>query len=331
MSIESCPHITIVGAGQMGSRHLQGLALIDREIDVSVVDPSNSSLKLAETRFQEMAVNEFVRSVTYSESMETLDKNIDLAIIASNSNVRRRIIEDLLDRVDVRYMILEKVAFQSVDDFQAVLELFKKEEVKAWVNCAKRMHPVYKNIRRELRDEDIIHMQVIGGKWGLACNAIHLLDLFAFLTGEIVQKIDTSGLDPKIYESKRNGFIELGGKIESETPRGDYLTLTDNKELKEIEIQQHITSDNHHYNIFQLDGKYNHEHKKNGWQVQEETFPEFPQSQLTHLIVQSVLDSGECDLSSLDESYILHKPMLEGFINHIEKITGKKYDKCPIT
>ena len=331
MNIDSIPHIAIIGAGEIGSRHLQGLALIDRRIDVSVVDPSHSSLKLAKTRFQEINVNEFLRSVKYSESIEALDQNIDLVIISTNSNVRKRIIEELLNRLEVRNMILEKVVFQSADDFHTVLELFKKKEVKAWVNCGKRMHPVFKNIRRELQDEDIIHMQVIGGKWGLACNAIHLLDLFAFLTGEIVQKIDTSGLDPKIYESKRNGFIELGGKIESETTRGDYLTLTDNKELKEMEIQQHITSDNHHYNIFQLDGKYNHEHKKNGWQVQEETFPEFPQSQLTHLIVQSVLDSGECDLSSLDESFILHKPMLEGFINHIEKITGKKYDKCPIT
>ena len=75
MNIDSIPHIAIIGAGEIGSRHLQGLALIDRRIDVSVVDPSHSSLKLAKTRFQEISVNEFLRSVKYSEPIEALDQN----------------------------------------------------------------------------------------------------------------------------------------------------------------------------------------------------------------------------------------------------------------
>ena len=35
-------HIVIIGAGQLGSRHLQGLSRVDRAIRISVIDPDSS-------------------------------------------------------------------------------------------------------------------------------------------------------------------------------------------------------------------------------------------------------------------------------------------------
>jgi predicted dehydrogenase len=46
--------IVIIGAGQLGSRHLQALRLIDEPIRIQVVDPSHESLKVAEERFNQV-------------------------------------------------------------------------------------------------------------------------------------------------------------------------------------------------------------------------------------------------------------------------------------
>ena len=43
--------IVLVGAGNIGSRHLQALALLDRDANIQVIDTLESSLKLAEERF----------------------------------------------------------------------------------------------------------------------------------------------------------------------------------------------------------------------------------------------------------------------------------------
>jgi hypothetical protein len=55
------------------------------------------------------------------------------------------------------------------------------------------------------------------------------------------------------------------------------------------------------------------------------------QSQLSSIAVQQILDTGESDLATLEESFAIHKPMLEIFNQHLASIIGSGYDKCPIT
>ena len=44
------PHIAIIGAGQIGSRHLQGLTKIKQSINITVIDPNPAALKMAKKR-----------------------------------------------------------------------------------------------------------------------------------------------------------------------------------------------------------------------------------------------------------------------------------------
>jgi len=57
-----------------------------------VVDTNKKSLKIAQARFEEMPVNKYVCSVLYAESMGDIDRDIDLAIIATNADVRRKVV-----------------------------------------------------------------------------------------------------------------------------------------------------------------------------------------------------------------------------------------------
>jgi len=327
---ESHPHIVIIGAGQLGSRHLQGLAKIDRSIDISIIDPNQESLNISRTRFQEMPVNELVHSIRYLRSIQLLHDAVTLAIIATNSDVRRTVIEELLIQKQVRYIILEKVAFQSVEDFQTVITWLEKNRTKAWVNCPRRMYPYYKNLREKFVKEKKLVMLVEGGNWGLACNAIHMLDLFAFLCNETNITLDNVGMERKIYQNKRKGFIELGGKLEAKNSRGDLLMLIDNKESNRPTLLQ-IVSENHRYLIFESMGKAISQHKENNWEIHEEYFTMPLQSELTYLAVQQILDTGNSNLTHINESFNFHKPMINVFNDHFSDVTGKKFTKCPIT
>ena len=262
--------------------------------------------------------------------METLEADVDVAIIATNADVRKSVIENLISVRDVKYVILEKVAFQAIVDFQVVLQLLESNNTKAWVNCSRRMHSFFKTLKADLDPEDRIQGIVEGGNWGLASNTIHMLDLFVFLAGETLFLLNASGLDQKVYQSKRNGFIELGGILEVNNSNGDQLTLIDEKGSTGQTVLS-VSSRNHRYKINHSDGKVFSAHKKDGWKEKEELFQMPLQSELTHLAVQQILDTDRCDITPLKESYVLHKPMLEAFNIHLSMLNGVKYEVCPIT
>lgn len=52
---------------------------------------------------------------------------------------------------------------------------------------------------------------MVGGDWGLGCNAIHFLDLLTFFTGKVDFELDVSHLDSEIRVSKRERFVEFTG------------------------------------------------------------------------------------------------------------------------
>jgi len=78
-------------------------------------------------------------------------------------------------------------------------------------------------------------------------------------------------------------------------------------------------------------GKVLSQHKENNWQYQERPFFMPYQSELTHSAIHQILNTRKSDFTILDESFTLHKPMLEAFNKHLEEFSGTKYGKCPIT
>ena len=80
--------ILISGAGQIGSRHLQGLMKLNFPSKIYVVDPSIKSLALSESRLKEVKnIAPFI-DVSFFSELPKLGK-IDLAIIATTSDIRK--------------------------------------------------------------------------------------------------------------------------------------------------------------------------------------------------------------------------------------------------
>ena len=72
---------------------------MDQEISIDVVDPNSDALKLAKERYEKIPSSNYIRSVKYHEVISNLDGEIDVAIIATNSDVRKQVIDSLIASV----------------------------------------------------------------------------------------------------------------------------------------------------------------------------------------------------------------------------------------
>ena len=247
-------HIAIIGAGQIGSRHLQALKRIDRNVAISVIDKNAQSLKLSQERFEEVGFNVHIQKVSYSEKLNSLDHDVDIAIVATNADVRRRVVEQLLQHAQVRFLILEKVVFQSNADFEVIIDLLNAKKIKTWVNCPRRMYPFYQEMKKRFYADEHIVFNLFGGGWGLACNSIHFLDLFSYITGNNRILLNGSGLDRSIQQHKRQGFKEFTGILRGTTDNGSAISLLDYHGTVTPSII-HIHGKNSSFIIFENQGK----------------------------------------------------------------------------
>jgi len=138
-------NIAIIGAGQLGSRHLQALASLKQNVFIQVIDSSVDSLKTAEIRFKEVSAP-FNGLISFHTEITALKKNIEIAIIATSSKVRRTVVEQLVANSKVQHLILEKFLFVKEEDYDAVDKLLDTHHIKTWVNCPRRMMPFYQEL-----------------------------------------------------------------------------------------------------------------------------------------------------------------------------------------
>lgn len=321
--------IALIGAGQLGSRHLQGLAKSDLEISIEVVEPFEVSRNTAKERFEEIPLNEKILKIDFLENISQLSENLDLVIIATNADVRFKVVKELLENKKVKNLILEKVLFQKIEEYKKVEELLSISNTKCWVNHPRRMFPFYKNLKNQLSNSKNINFSVSGGAWGLGCNGLHFLDCFSYLSSETEIKLDSSLLDRKLYETKRVGFNEFNGMI---TGKISNHTFNVNCFTGEISpIQFNIISNELNILIDESNGWYRICKRENAWkpEIKEEKIIYF-QSELTNILLNDVFYDN-CALPSYNEAMALHIRYLNLLISHTNSFSDIKYDFCPIT
>jgi predicted dehydrogenase len=325
-------NIAIIGAGQLGSRHLQGLSQITHHINAYVVDPSPQSIETAKMRYKEVTeVNGTkIESISFYEDYYLLPDTLDVVIVATNSNVRRKIVETLLNEKTVKNLILEKFLFQEINDFTVVGELLREKNVKAWVNCPRRMWDFYKSLKKEITGAYHIDYSVTGSNIGIGSNSIHFLDQLAFLSEDTSFKLSSAYLDKEIIESKRSGYIEFTGSLSGTTSKGHRFSVTSYRQ-EGVPLVVQINSNRVRCVIRETEQKAFIAYQKDNWAWQEVNFRVMFQSELTHLAVEQILDNGSCALTTYEESSALHIKVLTAFCSHLEKIQSKEVSKCPIT
>ncbi|UCB45284.1 MAG: Gfo/Idh/MocA family oxidoreductase [Spirochaetota bacterium] len=322
--------LALIGAGQLGSRHLQALAKSDFSLEIEVVDKSEESLKTAKDRFSEITENRNVKKVDYYTSVTQIQPEIDLCIIATTSDIRARVTKELLHRASVRYILFEKVLFQSLAEYDEMEGLLKNKGVNAWVNCPRRIYPFYINLKEELANKNDLFFMVYGGEWGLACNAIHFIDLLAFLSGGLDYSIEKDGLDSSVIDSKREGYIELTGTLQGVFGNGCKFFLHSCRGSLAPHIIA-ISSRDSQIIVDEDRGNARLSRRTSNWIWEDLSFAVPFQSDLTHTVVENILLEGKCGLTPFIESAELHKTLLRKLLEYLRTMRGEEVTLCPIT
>jgi len=318
--------IILIGAGQLGSRHLQGLARSQRELDIDVVDPAPASLDVAVARFAEVAEASSNVTATFLNEIPT-GRDYEAAIIATSSGPRAAVARELLSRCGVGALVFEKVLFTRLEDYDSVGELLAGKSVPAWVNCPRRMYPLYKELRPVLGGPVRVAQQ--GGMWGLGCNAVHFADLAAFLSGEERFTWDASGLDCAVHDSSRKGYIEFSGTLTAEAPGGAQLALHARAGSVAPPVLN-ILGQRATAVIDEIHGSGTICREDNGWKPEPLEVRLPYQSELSHLFLEDILARGACELPGFKGSALLHTGMIQALLGHLRRC-GRSVESCPIT
>lgn len=315
-------NVAIIGAGQLGSRHLQGLKEASSPLAITVVDSSKESLQVSKERYDAIpAVGEKV--INYATSIPELPTELDLVIIATGSKPRAAIVKSLLDYASVKYLVLEKVLFPVLSEYQEIANLIKSKNVRCWVNCPRRMYGMFKHIKETIDITKPLYMTNADENWGLCCNAIHMIDIFMYLTEEKEYTVETRWLNDVIEDSKRGGYIEMTGTLKVKTPKGNELTLISENNFTG-EKNFIIENGENFFTISEGDGFLLHNKKY------EYAMPY--QSQLTGLLADEILKTGGCSLSPFDLSVAYHKPFIKAMLEKYNELTCDDNNKLlPIT
>lgn len=311
--------ILLIGAGNIGSRHLQGLKKVTFPLSIEVLDPSDESLKVSQERYEQIPSN-ITHQIKFINSIEHASNEIDLAIIATSSNVRADVTQKLLLHSKVKFIIFEKLLFQKKEDYPKIERLLDEKNIKAWVNCGMRTMPFYSDLKDKITDNRISCI-VSGSRYGFITNTIHFIDYMAYLNDCYDFTLETKFLDKKPVESKRKEFLEFTGTLYVTFQNGDlgiFICYPDGEAPVSVEI---INKDikamaNETNRTTWLSTKPNWEWKKTP------TLLSF-QSDLTNIVVENILKQDACNLTSFKKSAMLHLTLLEGlkdFMNQSEKI-----------
>lgn len=318
----------IIGAGQLGSRHLQGLLKFEKEQLIYVLDPSENSLNISKERAQEV---ENKHNLIFTNVWDELPTEFDLVIVATGANVRSKVVSKLLTDFKVENLILEKILFQDINSYSEIRNLIKKTKTSTWVNHPRRMFNHYQEIKKIIsQNEEKVSFQVYGGNWGLACNGLHFIDLFSFLSNSEVEHIDFGGVE-EVVDSKRLNNIEFMGSIMGEFKNGsDFKISSINGSYADITVCV-FTKSNRWIIQEGTAQKVIHLSFENNFNESITAFKNEFQSTLTTRIINDILTEEKTTLPTYDQASSSHIPFIKSALNTYTRITGIKTSIIPIT
>ena len=314
--------ILIAGAGQLGSRYLQGLAPVSAPLFIVVYDVSAESLRRAEARWHEVPSQGGLKQVVFSQTLEVVPEVVDVAVVATVADARPQVVEAISGATTVRYWVLEKVLAQSEKGI-ATIEAVARQAEGSWVNTPRRLMPWHQEVRAHLCEMHPIAIRVTGGSWGLVCNAVHFLDLLQWWTGAGLEQLDFSGLESTWIEGKRPGYWEAFGTLVASYSDGSVARLSVGGGDESISFSARVGR--FEWIIDEAAGKAV---RDDGLTVDGRVNL---QSELTTEVVEGLLARGTCGLPTLTDAAPLHRMYIRGLLDHWNKHMAGPVAALPIT
>ena len=299
--------IVLIGAGNIGSRYLQGLAKLNFNAEITVLDISTKSLEISKNMIKDIKNTNSIR-YNFINSFNKISGDFEIAIISTTSRNRLGVIKQLNEKSKIKYWILEKVLVQSLKDLRILDNIFLSYK-KVWVNHSRRLMNWHKKIRDKIVNEynNDFEVQIEGSEWGLACNGLHFIDLISWWTNSSIEGINTSGLKEWL-PSKRQGFEEIYGTLKINFKRSK-LTLICEQGSESLSIIKIKTNKG----FIQIN-------ENKGTALFGEDYPINGSldylSNLVPELISKIIYEGSCTLPNLKHSIDLHEKFIESLAKH---------------
>jgi predicted dehydrogenase len=316
--------VAIIGAGQLGRRHLQGLVKSGQPLSVHVVDPFEASRRAVEDYITSPEAGP-LPSIQVHASPGALPAQLDLVVIATTASQRLDALEQLVRVARVRHVVLEKFLFNDSEQYARAAALIAEHGITAWVNTPRRHFDVYRTLREQLRGDRLLQFTVDGGDWGLCCNSVHFIDLAQFLTGATELRAFETRFDDGVMASKREGYVELTGEVAGEIGPARFIVRSIRGSTKPITVTLH----SERQTVFVVEGAGTLWRVGQG-PVETENFRLPYQSEMTGTIADQLLATGHCDLTPYADSVAAHLPLLRAFAQRAGTVAGTRA-QCAIT
>ena len=189
-------------------------------------------------------------------------------------------------------MILEKILFQNQHEYHDIQEKLINTQTIAWVNCPRRTYQCYRDIKK--LSKSTLKLLVQGSNWGMACNIIHFLDLYAYLTNNYDFELKSEELS--MFKSKRANFYEFNGKIYN-----DNLNISCNSIEDQFSLQKTIVIDDKVINIDNQAGTL---------KIEGGDFRIPYVSEYMGKFIKQILLNGKCDLPTYEQSTKIHLKLI---------------------
>lgn len=317
--------VLLVGLGGIGFRHFQAILNCKSDISLYAVDIKEKAIDRAREYAESIKYN---KSIFYLKNVDDITEQLfEVMIIATSSKVRKDVFSSIARKKIIKNVIFEKVLFPQIDDYYEVKELLQEKGVSAYVNCTGRENKDYQKLKEIIKNNKKFDFYYRGSNWGLACNAIHKIDLFAYLTNAPTEKLilDGSLVENKIYESKRKGYIEFYGRIFGRM--GDNVRFIIECDHGSNDAVVDIYTEDAFYSV--REGKEILISDDN--LIRTEFFEVEYVSQTTTSIVDNLINNKKISLPLYEDSMNLHIPFIEMFLKKMDIITGTKNEYCSIT
>lgn len=98
--------IAVIGAGQLGSRYVQGFLSSNMKVSIEVVDTSILSLQACQERIKEISYDALDKEIKFLENIHDISNALDIVVVSTTSNVRANIVREVLQYKKVKNLIL---------------------------------------------------------------------------------------------------------------------------------------------------------------------------------------------------------------------------------
>lgn len=332
-------NILVVGIGKIGIRHLQALTNIQFDAKIILVDTRKSALDEAKKFISKLPASIYQINYEFHNDLDNLRQNhFDLGILSVNADIRRDLINKILNDYSVSNLILEKFLFQRKKYYSEIDQLLKSKKVNAWVNCPRREWEFYQKLKNLLKDDKIISVDIFGTKWGLATSSIHFIDIIAYLIDDYDYEIINLDFHKTVStsystfsESTRTGYFEIFGSMRGKFSSGTYFNFICEND-KEIPFKISLSTLNRTLIIYE---------EKNSSviinEIDEEViikkqkFTVEYQSMLTDKIANNIIFNNYSCLTKYDNSVKLHLPLFDAFLKYSNTVNKNNKKTLLIT